>query len=166
MSTKKADFEASITATFGGQEVEGVVGIDPAPLVVYLLRVLLNRSAFSREHVQKVEAVSRLILQHWDRAENIEQLKADLGLMAPKRRHSSLRVKRETSIAAAIFRAALAGESDPKVAAGETLEAEPHQVQRAWKAWKHFFLPILEWNASQSVDPKRERILAAIKRLR
>lgn len=138
---------------------------DIPPAVIHTLRVLLNPSGYPPDHVEWVQSGARAILAHWEHTEDLEQLRADLGLNLPKKRRKELTMKRETTIAAAIVDAALAGDDNPKRTVADRLQADDREVQRAWKTWKTVYLARLHLTASQASEAEGRAIRLAISRL-
>lgn len=106
----------------------------PPPAIIHTLRVLLNPAAFPPGQADWVKDGVRTTLKGWDAHEDIAQLKRDLGLVGRKRR-KGLTVRREFAICMAIEKAALEGSANPKQCAGDTLDADEREVQRAWSKW-------------------------------
>jgi hypothetical protein len=137
----------------------------PPPMIIYTLQVLLDPAPYPPDHVQWVRNSTKAILAKWERCEDPKQLKRDLGLTGPKRR-KSLTAQRELALASAIVDATVAGDAKPNRTAGDKLQADEREVQRAWKKWKPVYLARLELLAIQASPEDRSKIRAAIDHLK
>lgn len=134
---------------------------DRPPEIVELLQAVRDRAKSSPDRVQRMDERIKAILDNWERDEDIEQLKRDLGLNLTKKRRREVTVKNELRLANAVVNAALIGEINPKRAAAEKLGIDERQVQRAWKAWGSVCLASLKHLASIMSDAQRAALEAA-----
>jgi hypothetical protein len=146
---------------------------DLPPAIIHILQVLLDPTSYPPAHTAWVQDGVRATLANWEREEDLERLKRDLGLDLPKKRRKTLTMRQETGIAAAIVDAALAGESNPIKTVTERLGRKlgeqgdvARRVQRAWKTWRRVYLARLELRKPQVSPADRSKIRGAIKSLK
>jgi hypothetical protein len=137
---------------------------DPPPMIIHMLRVLLDRESYTPSHAQWVEDEARALLKNWVEHEDLVQLKQDLGLLGKKRR-KALTMKRETTIVATIVDDALA--DTPKKGAKlkqdlGLLQADHREVQRAWKKWGSVYIERLRMQLPSVSPGDRAKIRKAI----
>jgi hypothetical protein len=134
---------------------------DPPPMIIHILRVLLDPKSYPPGHAKWVEDGARAILKNWEHAEDPFQLKLDLGLTGPKRSKERT-MRRETTIAAAVANAALAGAEDPRRVAREELKVTAHDVRTVWKTWATVYIEQLRLMISRAPAEERPTIQRAI----
>jgi hypothetical protein len=142
---------------------------DPDPWIIRMLRIIQHRTDTSGTEPAWVATYLESILRDWERGENLDQLKTDLGLTYARKRRTARTVRRESELAIACVEQALAGSKNPIKDVAAQMKEEVRQVQRAWKTWREFYLGNLEsylaLDPSIELERPRAEIRAAIKQL-
>jgi hypothetical protein len=109
---------------------------DPEPAIITYLRVICGQYGREQDRLKWAHQKLEVILEDWDRDENMDQLRSSLGVNPAKKRRLTETARRDLEITTAIVNAALRGEKQPKGAAAKELNIpDIRAVQRAWERW-------------------------------
>jgi len=139
----------------------------PEPSIVWSLRAVLNPETQSPERLAWIKDGLRKMLEDWDRGEDLEELKRNLGVAGESdRRRRTSTVRRETTIVVAIINEALAGHKNAKRMGAEKCDCDIRKAQRYWKMWGAAHLQNLESQAPYVSHDDRQKILVALEILK
>jgi hypothetical protein len=136
------------------------------PSIVWSLRALLNPNTQSPDRLEWIKDGLRKMIEAWDRGEDLDELKRNLGVSGESRRRRAITVKRETTVVVAIIDAALAGNKAAKRVGAEMANCEPRMAQRYWKNWGAVYLLNLENQKPFVSTEDQRRIETAIEILK
>ncbi len=105
---------------------------DPPPLVIDWLTVLCSERASDTDRARAMKAL-RAVLANWNRFEDLDQLKLDLGIEGAARARRKQSVSnRDERLSMAVMSAAMSGYTNPFKRASEQTGEDPKTVKRAW----------------------------------